>query len=93
MTFKKAALGLATTFFVVGSVAMIGWIGFQEHFRLLARSFQKEFSHQSQATDAENETKALADRTIIETPAEAGMLIDTIEGRLAGLEADGLPEE
>lgn len=90
---KKALLTIAIVLLFAGSAGMIGWIGFQERFRLLARSFQRELTGQDTSVDTEAQAKALADHTVIETSEEAGVLVDVLEDRLTGLESDGLPEE
>lgn len=87
---KTISLVVGTTLFLGGAVAVIGWIGFQEHFRLLTQSFRtREVSQPAVETGAE---PAQGSR-VVETVAEATVLIEAIETQLSSLEEDGLPAE
>lgn len=90
---KKIALTTLTLLLLAGTVAIIGWIGFQEHFRLLARSFQKELMTQKEQMLTQEEKQKEMDHTVIETKGEAKILIDALESRLRSLESDNLPED
>ncbi len=90
---KQIGLAVLITLMFVGSGAMIGWIGFQEHFRLLARSFQQEAAEVDEAQARAEEAQALQDHSVIETPSEAEQVLELLEGRLRALERDDLPEE
>lgn len=90
---KKVALTFLTVLLLASTVAMIGWIGFQEHFRLLARSFQKELTAQKDDALTQEAKQKEMDHTVIETKGEAKILIDTLELRLRSLESDDLPED
>lgn len=80
-------------FLTGGSIGVVGWIGFQEHFRLLAHSLQKEdVQNQFQAKKDSNNQK-MQDRSVIETKHEAKLFIGELQGGLTGLENDDLPEE
>lgn len=90
---KKIFLIGLIAFLLAGSAATIGWIGFQEHFRLLAGSFRVDANEEAARAEAELRVQEFQDRTIIETPEEAQAVLNTVEGWLRGIESDGLPEE
>lgn len=82
------------TFILLASGAgVIGWIGFQEHFRLLERSFENEQEEKTQAVEMRERAVQLQDHRTIETRAEVSILLDDIDHWLQDLESDGLPEE
>lgn len=90
---KKIILSIGIFLLLAGSIGVIGWIGFQEHFRLLARSFQKEstrFQLQSQQDAADQKFE---DHSVIETKREAQVFVNDLLGRSTGLENDDLPEQ
>lgn len=76
-----------------GALAMIGWIGFQEHFRLLTRSFEKEQAVEAGSARAADVERKSQDHSVIETRAEAQAFLSDLRGGLTGLESDDLPEE
>lgn len=90
---KKLLFSSLILILLGGSIAVIGWIGFQEHFRLLARSFQNEAKDGERQVEEERQEELLRDHQTIETGKEAGLILNDIEGWLRGLESDGLPEE
>lgn len=90
---RKFGLLFITTLLIFGSVAVIGWIGFQEHIRSLARSFSREQVAQETVAEDEAKAKALADHSTVESREEATAIVDTLEQRLSSLENDDLPEE
>lgn len=76
-----------------GSIGVIGWIGFQEHFRLLARSLQRENAQNQFQVKKDSHDQKMQDRSVIETKQEAKLFIGELQGGLTGLENDDLPEE
>jgi len=93
---KKISLGILTAFFMVMTIGLIGWIGFQEHVRLALKSLQQEFSSHVPSIDpAQQELLAAqeADHAVIETATEARQVVSHIEGLLRSLEEDNIPTE
>ena len=89
---KQVSLGILIALFFLGSIAMIGWIGFQERLRLALQSFEQEEKKQevnsSQVMDQEN-----IDYSRIETKKEAEEVVKRLEGFTRTLEEDNLPSE
>lgn len=89
---KKVSLGILIALFFLGSIAMIGWIGFQERLRLALQSFEQEEKKQEadlpQVTNQES-----ADYSRIETKREAEEVVKRLEGFTRTLEEDNLPSE
>lgn len=76
-----------------GSGLIVAWIGFQEHFRLLARSVQQADSMGGLEEEKVKAGQLFEDHSVIETKAEAQAFVSDLQGRLTGLENDDLPEE
>lgn len=89
---KKVSLGILIALFFLGSIAMIGWIGFQERLRLALQSFEQEEKKQEadlpQVTNQES-----VDYSRIETKTEAEEVVKRLEGFTRTLEEDNLPSE
>lgn len=93
MRIKQISLAFLIVCMLVGSAAMIGWIGFQERFRILANSFREEAAEADTSRMRAEAEAQLEDHTEIETAAEAEQVLDLMENRLRDLERNDLPEE
>lgn len=91
---KKLSLGVLITLFFLGTLAMIGWIGFQERIRLAVQSLEQDGEETKTQTDErEEKDPKLEDHTQIETKEEAEKVIKRLEGFTRTLEEDNLPTE
>lgn len=89
---KKILLIAVIALLVLGSVAMIGWIGFQEKIRLAVRSFEKEQGEEQEVVRTESDPSE-KDHTVVETKKEAVDVVGHLEGIMRTLEEDNLPNE
>lgn len=91
---KKLSLGVLIALFFLGTLAMIGWIGFQERIRLAVQSLEQDGEEAKTQTDErEEKDPKLEDHTQIETKEEAEKVIKRLEGFTRTLEEDNLPTE
>ncbi len=90
---KKVALGIIITVFFLGSIGMIGWIGFQERIRLTMQSLEQNKQEEGQSADNSHVDSQAEDHTRIETRGEAEEVMRRLEGFARTLEEDNLPTE
>ncbi len=91
---KKLSLGIMIALFFLGTLAMIGWIGFQERIRLAVQALEQDGEETKAQTDEMKEADPKSeDHTQIETKEEAEKVIKRLEGFTRTLEEDNLPTE
>lgn len=86
---KKIALTLSIAGMIVASIAVIGWITFQEKIRLAVQEYKAD----QQSIQTLDKDPSASDHAVIETKEEAMTVVKQLEGLLRTLEENNIPTE